>query len=103
MTDRDHPQLIDLAGLAELTAELVADRGVLQVMSLGGAIGALLQRTNDHGTRAWTLEAAAEHHGLEVPEAMACFALWRGCYESWAMHAGDLRQAELAGAQQVLL
>ena len=99
MSDRDNPQLLDLAGVAELAGQLVADRGVLQVMSLGGAIGGMLQRVAEDGTRAWTLAAAAEHHGLDVPTGLACFALWRGCYESWALHAGDLRQAELASAQ----
>jgi hypothetical protein len=89
----------DLAGIVHLASDLVAERGLGAVMALGGQLGALLVRVDDQGARAWTLAQAAEHVGLEVADALGAYALWRGAYESWAVHAGDLRRAELAGSQ----
>jgi hypothetical protein len=92
-------QLTNLAGIVHLASDLVTEHGLLTVMAWGGQLGGLLARRNDQGTRAWTVAQAAEHVGLEVADALGAYALWRGAYDAWAMHAADLRLAELGEAQ----
>jgi hypothetical protein len=92
-------QLTNLAGIVHLASDLVTEHGLLTVMAWGGQLGGLLARCNDQGARAWTMQQAADHLGIEVADALGAYALWRGAYDAWAIHAADLRLAELSGDQ----
>lgn len=94
---------LNLAAIIQNAADLVAQHGLVAVVARGGQVGALLARQNDQGARAWTLERAGASLGLELPDTLACFALWHGAYTAWTTHAGDLRLAELAGGQLELV
>jgi hypothetical protein len=101
----ENPELgeLNLAAIIRHAADLVADQGLVAVVNRGGQVGALLARQNDAGARAWTLEAAGASLGLELPETLACFALWHGAYTAWTTHAADLRLGELAAGQLELV
>jgi hypothetical protein len=92
----------DLAGIVGRGVQLIADRGLDGTLALGGALAALLARQNDQGARAWTLEQASRHLGMEPLDGLAAYALHAGALQAWSTHAADVRQAELTAAQPAL-